>query len=271
MRSTSYICFVIVTNAAAAYIYALWLFKDKWSALAAAVVFGFCPHVVSQPNQLHDATIATIALAVYFFHRGIVDKRSLLVIAAGLMAGLTSTISLYNFSCLMMILAAGAFVLAYRRWRDLRYWRDLGLLALAIASSSAGTVSPMMADSQSLDAALDFHAKENSNDLLSSFVNHENPLFGPPLNTVLATPPGAKLSLSSYIGFAPLALICIGLYCNGTRRAMLPWLLLAAGFFVLRLGSTLSINGVAYPDILLPKYYLNQIFPSIFEAFNATH
>lgn len=261
---------VIASNALAAYLYALWLFKDKWTALAAAVVFGFSPHVVGNPNQLHDAMIATIALAVYFFHRGVVEKNSPLVIAAGLTAGLTSTISPYNFSCLMMTLAACAFALAIRRWRDLRYWRDVGLLALLIVLSSAGTLYPVLADSEALDSALAFHADEQKNDFVSAFVNHENPLLGQPLTALLQAPPGAKLSYSSYIGIIPLALIGIGLYSDETRRPMLPWLILAAGFFVLRLGSILNVNGVVYPDIRLPKYYLNELFPFVFQAFNAT-
>lgn len=261
---------VIFSNALAAYLYALWLFKDKWAALVSAVVFGFSPHATNNPDQLHDATMASIALAVYFFHRGIVEKKSLLVIAAGLMVGLTSTVSPYSFACLALTLAACVFAFALRRWRDLRFWRDIGLLALFTVMSSASNIYPMMADSKGLEDALEFHASEQKHDLVSAFVNHENPLFGPPLNALLDTPTGAKISFSSYIGIVPLALVCIGLFSGSTRRAMLPWLILAAGFFILRLGSTLSINGVVYPDILLPKHYLNEIFPSVFKAFVAT-
>ncbi len=261
---------VIFSNALAAYLYARWLFMDKWVALVCAVVFGFSPHATNNPNQLHDATMASIALAVYFFHRGIVEKKSLLVVAAGLMVGLTSTVSPYSFACLLLTLAAVVFAFAIRRWRDPRFWRDIALLALFTVMSSASNIYPLMADSEGLEGALEFHDSEQKHDLISAFVNHENPLFGPPLNTLLATPPGAKISNSSYIGMIPLALVCIGLYCKSTRRSMLPWLILAAGFFVLRLGSTLSINGVLYTDILLPKHYLNEIFPSVFKAFNAT-
>ena len=261
---------VIVSNALAGYVYALWLFKDKWIALVSGVVFAFCPHVIGNPNQLHDATLATIALAVYFFHRGIVNQSSMLIIAAGLLAGLTSTISLYNFSCLVIILAAICFALAIRRRRDQRYWRDVALLALITAASSIWTIYPIVTDTQSLDAALGFHANEQKNDLVSSFVNHSNPLIGPPLNALLSTPDDAKLSMTSYIGFVPLTLSCIGLYCEATRRLARPWLILACVFFVLRLGSTLNVNGVAYPSILLPKYYLDEAFPFVFKAFNAT-
>ena len=176
--------------------------------------------------------MASIALAVYFFHRGIVEKKSLLVVAAGLMVGLTSTVSPYSFACLMLTLAAVVIVFAVRRWRDLRFWRDIGLLALFTVMSSASSIYPMMADSEGLEEALEFHAREQKYDLVSAFVNHENPLFGPPLNALLDTPADAKISFSSYIGMVPLALVCIGLFSGSTRRAMLPWLML--GCWILR-------------------------------------
>ena len=51
---------------------------------------------------------------------------------------------------------------------------------------------------------------------------------------------------------------------------MLPWAFLCGVFLLLRLGPVLNINGVAYPDILLPKHFLDQIPPGIFKAFAAT-
>ena len=48
---------------------------------------------------------------------------------------------------------------------------------------------------------------------------------------------------------------------------MAPWLLLCVLFLIMRLGSHLHINGVDFPDILLPKYYLNQLLPIIFAPF----
>ena len=262
---------VICLNALSAYIYALWLFKNRWIALFAAVVFAFSPHVVGQPNQLHDASIATVALAFYCFHRGIVEKRSSLIILAGLFTGLTSTITLYSFTCLMITLAAGVCAFAVGRWRDMRYWRDIGLLALSIAVSSIWTIYPVIADSQALDAALEWHSKEGWNDLISSFVNDRNPFLGQHLLSALQTPDSAQLATTSYVGYVPLVLICIGAYNKVTRWRMLPWLILGAGFFVLRLGSTLSVNGIVYPDILLPKYYLNEILSFVFKAFSGAN
>ena len=261
---------VVGLNALSAYVYGLWLFKDKWSAIFAAAVFGFAPHVLAQPFQLHDATIAPVAIAVYCFHRGVAEERWRLIVAAGLVAGLTSTITLYSFSCVLITLAACVCALGIGRWREIRYWKVVGLLALLIAATSVWIVQPMMADSDSLDAALDWESDEVGYDLISAFVNHRNPFFGPPLEAALQPGPSLARSKTSYVGFLPIALLCLGLASKGTRRKMLPWLVLGAGFFVLRLGSTLHINGVAYSDILLPKYYLNEILPSVFKAFRST-
>ena len=262
---------VVFFNAISSYVYALWLFKDKRIALIAAAVFGFSPHILGQPNQLHDATLVTLPLAIYCFHRGIVEKRSPLMIAAGLLTGLTSTITLYSFSCLLISLAAGVIALAHGRLRDLRYWANIGLLAFTIAISSVWIIYPMMADSQALGSALEYHSGELRNDLISSFVNHGNPFLGPLLESILQTPADINLSTTSYIGFVPLLLICLGLASRATNRKMLPWLALAAVFFVLRLGSTLHVNGFVFDQALLPKHYLNELLPSVFKAFSATH
>ena len=258
---------VVVLNLLAPYVYGLWLFKDKWIALFAAVVFGLNPFVAAQPYQLHDAAVASVALAFYFFHRGVVEKRSRLIVAAGLMAGLTSTITLYSFSCLMISLAAGVFALAIRRWRDWRYWMNLGLLALVIAATSVWTIYPMIANSDSLSAALEWHSKEGWNDLVSAFVNERHPILAQVLFSVFQTPDTAEVKNLSYIGYLPLALLCAGLATTTTRRKMLPWLALGAAFFILRLGPTPTVNGVAHPEILLPKHYLNEILPFVFKAF----
>ena len=58
-----------------------------------------------------------------------------------------------------------------------------------------------------------------------------------------------------------------GLITPATRRQMLPWAVLCAPFLIMRLGSRLRLNGTVYPDIVLPKFYLDQIPPGIFEAF----
>ena len=129
----------------------------------------------------------------------------------------------------------------------------------------------MISDREATDALLGYYiGPETKNDAISVFVNHAHPLFGRLIGGILQTPSGANISDTSFLGYLPLLLICLGLLRNSTRRQMLPWSILCGAFLILRLGSSLNINGVAYPEILLPKHYLNQLSAGVFKAYWVT-
>ena len=65
-------------------------------------------------------------------------------------------------------------------------------------------------------------------------------------------------------------LIATALFRVANRRILMPWLVLALCFFVLRLGSLLSIGGLRFDDFMLPKFYLEQLMPQIFKPFYRT-
>ena len=94
------------------------------------------------------------------------------------------------------------------------------------------------------------------------------PVLGPLFGSLLQTPAEASVTEESYLGFVPLLLIGIGMYNGATRQKMMPWLVPFALFFVLRLGTILSINGVTFPEIVLPKHFFDQILPIVFKAFS---
>ena len=259
---------IVFSTAVSAYIHILWLFKDKWIALFGAVVFGFSPHVIGHPNHPDIAFVATVPLVLYSFQRGIKENRLMLVISSGLLTGLTTVTSMYAFVCILMMLGFAICAIALSRWRDRRFWLQITLLILAVAVSSFWRVYPLMSDSLSLGAATEWHGDfEVRTDLISNFVNHSHPVFGPLAETFLQTPKSARLSETSYLGYIPLLLACIGVFNPAATRKTLPWVALCAIFLFLRLGSTLNIFGVVFPEVLLPKYYLNQAFPSIFQSF----
>ena len=263
--------FLIITSSAcvSAYVYVLWLFREKWIALFGAIVFGFSPHVIGHPNHPEIAFVATIPLAIYCFHRGISESRSALVIASGLFVGLTTMTSLYAYICILIMLGFMICAFTLSRWRNSNYWIRIALLILVIAVSSLWRVYPLISDSQAFSEAMGFHGEfEGKTDLISNFVNHFNPITGPIADSVFQTSVSARFSTTSYLGYVPLLLIAIGLIRKTTRRKMLPWLALCLLFLVLRLGSNLTINGVHYPDIQLPKLYLDQLLPSIFSGFH---
>ncbi|MCY4536951.1 MAG: hypothetical protein OXE52_01840 [Chloroflexi bacterium] len=116
---------------------------------------------------------------------------------------------------------------------------------------------------------------ESSNDLLSYFVSGGHPWLTPVFVEIFDLNARGELNFreqhkSSYLGYLPLLLIALGFSSADHRRKMIPWLILLAPFLILRLGSSLRFNGLLYPDILLPKHYLNEAFPVVFQAIYET-
>ncbi len=259
---------IIFLCALSAYVYMSRLFNDKWIALLGAVVFGFSPHVVGHPHHPDIAFVATIPLALYFFHRGIDENRRVLVLIAGLITGLTTIISLYNYVCLLIMLGFFVIALAVARYRDKGFWLNVTLLVLTVSLSSLWRVYPLVAGSDSLSEAATWHGEaEVRTDAISYLVNHEHPLLGPTLETFLGTPDRANVSFTSYLGLLPLLLIAIALFKSEERRQVMCWAGLCGLFLLLRLGSHLTVNGAVYSNIPLPKYFLNQLLPEVFVSF----
>ncbi|MCY3798569.1 MAG: glycosyltransferase family 39 protein [Chloroflexi bacterium] len=259
---------IIGSASVSAYGYLRWLFKDKRIALFGAVVFGFSPHIVGHPQHPGLAVMVFVPLVLYSFHRAIESKHSSPVIVAGALAGSTSAFSLYMYAIVLIMLGFYVCALAKSHWRDKRFWLNVGLLILFLAISSAWRVYPMISNTESLGSIIEWHgANEVRTDAISYVVNHDNPWLGRAAEAILQTPDGPHLSETSFLGYLPLLLVAVGLATKGTRRKMLPWAFLCALFLVLRLGSHLTINGVAFTDVLLPKHFLNQILPAVFGAF----
>ena len=143
------------------------------------------------------------------------------------------------------------------------------LLFFVIGAISIVRIYPMIADSQGLEGALNKNnGRERENDLLQYFINYEHPIVSELIETgaVQFEKPGRWDT--SYLGYVPLLLIGFGIFKAVHRRKMMPWLLLILPFLILRLGSVLRINTQDFPDIFLPKHYLDEIFPAIFEGFH---
>ncbi len=262
---------IIFSCALSAYVYLLWLFDDKWIALLGAVVFGFSQHVVGEPHHPNITYVVPIPLVLYCFHRGVREKRTALIILAGLIAGLTSVGLMYTYIILLIMLGLYVCAFAITRWRNRQYWQYVALLILVVAASSFWGVYPLISDLEVTSSLLGWYdGPQLKTDAISFFVNHHHPLFGGPLGAILQTPANANISPTSFLGYLPLFLICFGLYKPFTRRKMLPWAFLCGIFLILRLGPYLNINGTAFPNILLPKYYLDQTPPGMFKAFFVT-
>ena len=262
---------IIFMSASAAYVYLYWLIKDKWIALLGAVVFGFSQHVFGHRSWPDIALIATIPLVMYCFHRGVQERRTGLIVCAGLLTGLTSTISLYQYVCVLMMLAFFMGVFALSRWRESVFWRHLGLLVAAVALASTWQLVPMLQSPAELGEALEYYvAAEQQHDVVDFLVNPRNPFLDTLIYGLLQIPESAMSGKFVYLGLLPLLLIGFGLFKRESRMTMLPWLMLCLVFLILSLGSTLIINGTEYEKVLLPKHYLNDLLPFVFSAFTRT-
>ncbi len=259
---------IIFSTALSAYVYLYYLLKDKWVSLFGAVVFGLSGYVVGRAAQPDVSWIATLPLALYFFHRGIDEKRWLFIGISGALTGLTAFIGMYIYVCLLLTLGLYILRFARSRWRTRHFWMRIALLFFITGAISIVRIYPMTADSRDLEAALNKnYGRERENDLLRYFINYEHPIVSEliAMGAVPFEKPGRWNT--SYLGYVPLLLIGFGIFKITHRRKMLPWLLLILPFLTLRLGSVLRINSQDFPGIFLPKHYLDEIFPAIFEGF----
>ena len=104
--------------------------------------------------------------------------------------------------------------------------------------------------------------------MLGNFVNYGHPVTGPFLESSFSLNKDyVGLPTNVFLGYIPILLILLAITRRNSRRELLPWLILVSFFLVMRLGSYLSFNGVEYKDLLLPKHYLSQLIPHIFEPY----
>ncbi len=257
----------VFLNALACYVLLLRFFGDKWIALAGAVVFCFNPYFFPHIRHLNLITVYTIPLAIYAFHRGIAEGRWRWLIAAGAFAGFTAFIAMYILVCLFITMGLYTLYLALTRWRSKRFWSRVALALIVAGAIGLLRLYPMVADANLLSEALQKGGDRlRTTDLMTFLVNARHPLTPTIFHSLLDRPPPVLLP-NGYLGLAPLLLILLGFIRPPNRRIMAPWLLLAAIFASLRLGHVLSIDGVIYHDILLPKYYLDTLVPWLTKAF----
>ena len=269
---------IVFACALSGYIYCSYLFRDKWLGLLGGVIFGCSQHVIGKTSNPDLNFIATLPLMLYFLHRGIREGRAGLLAGAGVMLGLTAYCGMYIFVCAGLL--AGLFILLFAksRFRERQFWAGLLALCSLAVLVSAGRVMPMLADASDLDSAIQRKPSwEAGNDLLDYFVNYRHPVLSPVFFSVFDIEP-VEISWrsdevthgDSYIGYATLLLIGMGLLRKSSRKAMLPWLVIAAVFLVLRLGSHLRIDETDFTHIRLPKHYLSEWLPTAFAPFYLT-
>ena len=270
---------IIFCCCASGYLYCNWLFKDKWLALLGAVIFGLSQQVTGTPAQPDLGFIATLPLTLYFLHRGIEESKAKLLAMAGIMLGATAWFGMYIFVC--AALGALLFVLffARSRWTSWSLWRGLALMGALAFVVSAGRTLPILLERAELDRVIHTRGVDyKSSDVLGYALSHRHPILYR-LQRAVAGVEAEPLRpdsmdhvhdevLITYMGLSTFALIGFGLLLKSSRKQMLPWLMMAAFFMILRLGNALKINGVVYEHILLPKHFLDEMLPVVFALFH---
>ncbi|MCY3781280.1 MAG: hypothetical protein OXG78_13285 [Chloroflexi bacterium] len=270
--------FLLLTflNAAAGYNYLNYLFRDRWVALFGAVVFGTSAFVMDRPAHSNIAFIATIPLSLYFLHRGLLEGSLRFMAIAGGLIGATAFIGMYTLVCLLIMFGFYFAYFAMVKWRERAFWLNGGLLLIVTAGFLLLRFYPMLADPQGLSGALSKNeGREIGKELLGYFINYHHPVIQPLLAALF---PGLRpIELVNggwhnvvFLGYVPLLLVALAFARSESRRRLLPWMILALPFLILRLGSSLTFNAAHYPDIILPKYYLTEALPHLFRPFWAT-
>ncbi|MCY4018084.1 MAG: glycosyltransferase family 39 protein [Chloroflexi bacterium] len=272
---------IILANALSAYVYVLYLLKERWLALLAAVVFSFHPYVIFHSNQPDLGLIATVPLAIYLWHRGCDERKWSFCALCGIVLGFTAFVGLYVFVCLLLSLGIFVLYLAISQWRKRFFWLSVTLMLVLAGTIASMRLYPMLQDSAGLRSAIDKNkGRESRTDLLSYFINARHPLSIPAMlieqgvadPEVFPFAQGNKLqwSYASYLGYLPLVLIAGGFGKRRSRRKMAVWLVWIIPFLILRLGGDLRINDQLVHNVQLPKHYLDILFPPIFGTFHTT-
>ena len=267
----TYLIFVF-TVACSSYVYLYYLMEDKSAAVLGAIIVAMSPFVINQEEHVEIQMMATIPLSLYFFHRGAVERRYRLLLLSALLVGATCLIGMYLFVILSLMFAMYCLYFAAVRGRDKAYWIALALCAAIIGAASLPRIYPMLDSEQGLDEALSkMEGNEIASDLAEYVLNTRNPFTGPFLRKTLGLENVTAIKHNfAFVGFSILILVSVGLLRKPYRRKMLPWLFLLAPFVLLRLGSTLTIGGQQYHNVLLPKHYLDELAPILTKGFYIT-
>ena len=171
---------IIIMSVFSGYIFLNYLFGDRWLALFGAVIFGFSQHVVGHAHHPELGLIATLPLALYALHRGILQVSLKWMSTAGALIGLTALIGMYVFLFLLLTVGILLFYFALSRWRRTGFWIGLAVMLVIAGSISMVRIFPMLQDQGSFGAALAKNAgEERANDLLASFVNYRHAVTTP--------------------------------------------------------------------------------------------
>jgi hypothetical protein len=145
------------------------------------------------------------------------------------------------------------------RWKSAAFWLALGILGVCSLLLALPVLSPYLFAGSDLSAAIEQTSrglgKKNADLLAFVKAAPELPIFMP---RSLAKLKGVEFTQwfngdSFYLGLTSISLVIVGLLDGARReRHRLVWLVIAAVFWILSLGTSLRVNGVIYDTFWLP-------------------
>ena len=262
---------ILCFNMLSAYVLVLRLLKDKWIALFGALVFGLSLPILGGSTTPDLITVGTIPISMYFIHRFLAENRRIFAALAGLCAGATAFINVYAFIFILMTVGIFGFYWSLSHWKQPAFWRGCLLFIIVTASISAFRFGPMLIHGPVFKEGLESFLNRNYGfEVLQCCALTGNPVTGDLFRKVFTKPlhssnvtMGVRYN-SAYLGYINLFLALYAMLHKPWRKRLTPWLATLVCFTVLRLGHFLVINGVQYPDILLPQHFLRLWFPTSF-------
>jgi hypothetical protein len=257
---------------------ALHLTGRRDAAFLAGLVFAFFPYHLSGnwDGQMNLANVQWLPLTILFLLRAVERNppgrradppTSWRAVGDALLAGLF--LALAGLDCWFFLLFLGMWgavwlihsAIARRQaWN----WRAAGLVLLVGAVGTvlmAPFLVPVIAEStsQSVEAAVAYHAEDKASDLLAFFVpGSDHPWLGKWVRPIY----------ERFWHWRPASLgsvaLLLALYAVVARpRRSLLWLLSGLLFAGLALGTTLTVNGVSYPGVPTPYRLLTGFWPAL--------
>ncbi|MCY3917218.1 MAG: hypothetical protein OXG49_14520 [Chloroflexi bacterium] len=262
---------ILCINGYCTYPLILHLIGNKWIALFGAVVVSVSVPFLFGSTVPDLIIIGTIPLSIYFFHRHFAENRRIIAALAGLCAGVTALIGVYNFVFNLMTLSVFAIFLAFSHWKQRAFWRGLLLCFVVCILVSSVRFFPMFIDATVLQEGLEMpRGRERSNDVLDCCVLTGNPFIGDLFRKAFTFLPDSINGRSpfksneAYLGYINLFFLLCAVFHKPHRRRLAPWLAVLIIFAILRLGHFLTINGQEYRSFLLPEHFLSEWFPALF-------
>ncbi|MBN1813297.1 MAG: hypothetical protein JXA14_15785 [Anaerolineae bacterium] len=240
--------------------------NDRRAAFVAGLIYAFYPYHFAQRNHLNLLSVQWTPFALLFLTRATRRGRAV----DGLLAGLFfACAGLSSWHQLTLTGLLGGFWLLYA-WLTERSewvrgnWRALVVMGVTVAALVSPLLAPLVweqfVNPEGQDPYLG-KEEETQTDLVAYILpNLYHPLWGR-----VAAPVHQRFlrnkDHSVALGYVPLALVGYGLLRWRGSKQVRFWLVALLAFILLAIGPFPRINGVAYPQVVLPYRLVGWTFP----------